>query len=303
MRGKRPANEEMRRIAARQHATISRRQLLGAGFSPAAIDRRVESGVLRRVHRGVYLLGPVVPPLAGDMAAVLACAPAAYLSHRSAANLWSLTPHLPNRFITEVTVVARDPRPRGIRVHSVRSLDATETTTLENIPITTPARTLFDLALRLNPRQLERALAEGIRRNTVRPSALTPLLARYPSRSGAPALRRLLATDPAFTRSEAEERLLTLIREAGLPPPEANSPLGPYEIDFLWRRARLAVEIDGWTFHGDRAAFETDRRRDADLVSWGYRVIRVTWRQLSDAPGAVIARLASALCRSPSPHP
>ena len=74
--------------------------------------------------------------------------------------------------------------------------------------------------------------------------------------------------------------------------------LGPYEVDFLWREQRLVVEVDGFAYHSDRAAFERDRRRDADLAALGYTVVRVTWRQLVDEPAAVVARVAQALARS-----
>jgi hypothetical protein len=285
----------MRRLAARHHGVVTHEQLIAIGFSKDMIHKRVRSGVLRRLHRGVFLLGPVAPPLAPAMAAVLACGERAFLSHGSAGRLQSITPYLPNPRTIEVTVVERDPRPRGVRVHRVRALAPDEITTFQRIPITTPARTLLDLAPQLNPRQLERSLAESLRRRLVRPATLDALLARHPGRPGTPALRRLLESDPAFTRSELEERFLALVRGAGLPDPEANAELGPYEIDCVWREERLAVELDGWDFHSDRAAFEADRRRDAELVARGHRVIRITWRQLRDEPLAVAARLAAAL--------
>jgi very-short-patch-repair endonuclease len=195
----------------------------------------------------------------------------------------------------EVTVIRRDPRPRGVRVHRVRALHPNETTNLKHIPITTPARTLLDLASVLPRRQLEQALAEALRRRLTNPPALHSLLARRSGRPGVPNLRRLLEDDPAFTRSELEERFLALIREAGLHAPEVNTRLGPYEIDFLWPEQRLAVELDGWSWHADRKAFEDDRRRDADLLARGYRVVRVTWRQIADEPIAVVARIAALL--------
>ena len=89
-----------------------------------------------------------------------------------------------------------------------------------------------------------------------------------------------------------------MIRRAELARPEVNARLGPYEIDFIWREERLAVEFDSWQFHSDRKAFEADRRREADLVSWGFRVIRVTWRELEGRPAVVVARIAAALVRS-----
>jgi very-short-patch-repair endonuclease len=110
-------------------------------------------------------------------------------------------------------------------------------------------------------------------------------------------LRALLARDeePAFTRSEAEERFLALIRRADLPAPAVNAEVEGQMVDFVWRRKRVIVEVDGFRFHSTRSAFEHDRRRDAELSAAGYRVLRVTWRQLCDEPLAVIARLVAAL--------
>lgn len=128
------------------------------------------------------------------------------------------------------------------------------------------------------------------------------LIARYPTRRGTAALRRLLtaAVNPAFTRSKPEARCLAVFRAAGLPEPGVNAPFESrsgrsYELDFLWRAAGLAVEFDSYAHHGDREAFEADRRRDADLAASGLTVIRITWRQLESEPEAVVARVALAL--------
>jgi very-short-patch-repair endonuclease len=102
---------------------------------------------------------------------------------------------------------------------------------------------------------------------------------------------------PAFTRSEAEQRFLTLIRKAQLPLPEANVRVGNYEVDFLWRRQALVVEVDGYAFHSSRRRFENDRRRDALLTAGGLNVLRVTWRQVVHEPEAISARVAQALGR------
>ena len=85
------------------------------------------------------------------------------------------------------------------------------------------------------------------------------------------------------------------MRAARLPRPETNVRVAGYEVDFLWRDHKLVVEVDGFAFHATRAAFERDRARDATLQAAGYRVIRLTWRQLTDEPHAVVARLASLL--------
>jgi very-short-patch-repair endonuclease len=102
---------------------------------------------------------------------------------------------------------------------------------------------------------------------------------------------------PAFTRSEAEQRLLRLVRKARLPAPDVNASLHGFEVDFLWRDAALVLEVDGYAFHSGRAAFEQDRRRDAELAARGLTVIRVTWRQLADEPEAVVVRIGQALAR------
>ena len=121
------------------------------------------------------------------------------------------------------------------------------------------------------------------------------LVDRYLARGGTRALRAQLDTRPALTRSEAEERLLALIRAAGLRPPQTNARLGRFEVDFLWRAHRVIIEVDGYAYHADRITFEADRRRDAELAAAGFTVIRVTWRQIVDRPAETIARIAQAL--------
>jgi very-short-patch-repair endonuclease len=100
---------------------------------------------------------------------------------------------------------------------------------------------------------------------------------------------------PAFTRSEAEERLLALARDGRLPKPQANAVVGEYEVDFLWAAQRLVVEVDGYEFHSGRMRFEGDRRRDAELATLGLRVLRVTWSQLTEQSLSVLALIARLL--------
>jgi very-short-patch-repair endonuclease len=100
---------------------------------------------------------------------------------------------------------------------------------------------------------------------------------------------------PPLTRSEAERRFLELVRAAQLPPPEVNVRVGRHEVDFLWREPGVVVEVDGFDFHSSRAAFERDRLRDTELGALGYRVMRVTWRQIVHCPHAMLVRIAQAL--------
>ncbi len=287
-------------LAAEQQGVVTRAQLRGVGIRPDAVDSRVRSRWLRPMQRGVYAIGPIAGPHAGEMAAVLACGEGAVLSHRTAAQLWGLLPHPANQSTVDVTVPAgRRIRRPGVHVHRPPALQRGETTSLKGIPITTPDRTILDIGLAVSPRELEQAVAEAQRRRLANRGALLSLIARHRGRAGTRVLRTLLEDNegPALTRSQAEERLLALLRKAQLPAPDVNVRLGPYEVDFVWREAGLAVEVDGFAFHGDRAAFEADRRRDAELAARGFNVIRVTWRQLVDEPKATLVRIGQALAR------
>jgi very-short-patch-repair endonuclease len=154
-----------------------------------------------------------------------------------------------------------------------------------------------DLAEMGSDRELERATHEAITRRLINARRLLADTERYRGRRGIGRLKKLLegADPPTLTRSEAEERFLALVRAAGLPAPEVNVRVHGHEVDFLWREQRLIVEVDGFQFHSARAAFERDRGRDAELQAAGMRVLRVTWRQVVDAPYATLTNLVRAL--------
>jgi very-short-patch-repair endonuclease len=175
------------------------------------------------------------------------------------------------------------------------------------IPATTAARTLLDLAAIVSPRQLERAFDEADRLQLIdreRLAQLCELRGHRGIRSFRRFATRLLPTTVS-TGSVLEYRFLKLCRDHGLPAPEANVQVAGFEVDALWRRQRLVVELDGHAYHRGRAAFEHDRVRDATLQAAGYRVIRVTYRRLEDDPDGVVAAVARLLSEPglPSPPP
>lgn len=192
-----------------------------------------------------------------------------------------------------------------MRLRRAQSLDTGEVTSHRRMPVTTPTRTLLDLAHVVSTRELERAFEESHVRRLVDRRRLEALLARTPGRHGTAALRALLERQrgPTLTRSEAEERMLALVRAAHLPRPRVNARVKGREVDLLWDAQQLVVEVDGYAYHSSQAAFERDRLRDAELGAAGFRVMRVTWRALVDEPHAVVARLAAALAQLPdAPH-
>ncbi len=254
---------------------------------------------MHRVHRGVYLVGHAVAAEGAlEMAALLSSGRGGVISHRSAARLWKLPSLASWQRPVEVTVPGRDPgRKPGIRTYRVRALDARDVRTVRGMAVTSPSRTVLDLAAILPIEALECALAEARALKLVRDRDVADQLERNRGRKGVAALRRVLDLErgPVITRSAAERRFAALLRAAALPAPEVNVRINRLEVDFLWRRQRVVVEVDGYAYHAGRHAFERDRERDGILVAGGYVVLRLTWQQLISRPEAVIAKIAAAL--------
>jgi predicted transcriptional regulator of viral defense system len=278
------------RLAAHQHGLVTRIQLGELGMSRGAIEHRLRSARLHRVHSGVYAVGYRSPSAhARMMAAVLACGRGAALSHRSAAELWGFGPAWQGA--VEVTVPGQR-QPKGISVRRSTTL-AAHIVACHRIPVTSVARTLVDLAAVLDGARLVRAVNDARIKRLVRLDELAALACSSPGRPTA-GLADVLGLG-APTRSVLEDRFLTFVGAHGLPRPEVNQRVAGHEVDALWREQRLVVELDGRTFHDGPAAFERDRERDADLVAAGYRVMRVTWRRLSTRGDREAERLRALL--------
>jgi very-short-patch-repair endonuclease len=124
---------------------------------------------------------------------------------------------------------------------------------------------------------------------------LAAQLARADGRRGAARLAAIVADGPAPTRSELEDRLLDLSSRHRLPRPRTNTRVGAFEVDFLFPDHRLVVETDGDRYHATRAARRWDATRQARLEAAGYRVLRVTWEQVTAAEAQTADRLRQAL--------
>jgi len=295
MRGKVAPTPDQRlaRLAACQHDVISTQQLRSVGLSDDAIRRRVQSARLHRIHRGVYAVG--TPTLARDgrfMAAVLACGAGAGLSHGSAAWLWEIRTGLLSP--VDVTVPGRGGRKHraGLRIH--RPAGPVELTTRRGIPVTTPTRTLLDLAEILSPRQLERALDEAHHLGLFDRPALDGTVAAHPNRTGAARIKLALrhhTPGSTRTRSRHEEAFLAFCRRHDLPQPILNAEVEGLIVDALFPEQRVIVEIDPWETHSDPDAFATDRARDRTLLAAGHRTARITPSQLDDATAVELRRI------------
>jgi very-short-patch-repair endonuclease len=235
------------------------------------------------------------------MAAVLASGDGAVLSHRSAAEAWDLLPRSGGAIETTRAKGWRDSQ--AVKAHRGR-LGDDEVTIVNRLPVTTVPRTILDLAGVVPRRRLELALNEmEVRRMRDRLS-IPDLLERYPRRRGTAALRALLREEAGtrgVTRSELEERFLATLEHHDLPRPRLNVDLVVYGRNFtadcLWVEQRLIVELDGRAAHDTARAFERDRERDRLLLADGWRVIRLTWRQLRDDEAGVVANLTTPLGR------
>jgi hypothetical protein len=289
-------------LAARQDGVVARAQLVARGIGRDVIDRLVAAGSLIPLYRGVYAVGHRAVGERGFMrAALFAAGAGALLSHATAARGWVLVPAL--TLPVHVIVGARRPRSRaGLIIHA-DEIDPRDRRIRNGLALTSPARTLLDLAGQAPADVVERALREARVLGLVRDGELETAIVRAPRQHrGRSRLEALVSTvGSAPTRSALERTMLRLIEDAGLPRPLVNHRHGRDLVDFTWPEHRVIVEVDGWASHGDKRAFEHDRARDAERQALGDVVLRFTWRQVIEQPVRVVARIAQTLgVRTPS---
>jgi very-short-patch-repair endonuclease len=284
------ADARVAKVAERQHGVVTRRQLEAAGIGSKAITGKVRRGQL---HRGVYAVGHQAPSWQGRwMAAVLACGDGAVLSHHSAAALWELLKPISGSIHVSVPTTHGRKRHSGIHLHRCPSLTPPResspspsypdkeggrgrrllTTHRHRIPVTTIQRTITDLEGTIAPHLLRRAKRQAEHKGI-----------------------HLEGVERRRARSDLEEDFFALVHRHRLPLPETNVKLGRYEVDFLWREARLIVETDSYLYHRGSISFEDDYKRDFDLRSAGYTVVRFNDVQIEEEPGPVAALIDAEL--------
>jgi very-short-patch-repair endonuclease len=287
------------RIAARQRTLVTSDQLAACGFGRDAVAYRVRAGRLHVVFTGVYSVSSgELPPLARELAALMACRKGSLLSHRSAASVWGMRKTAPAQ--VEVSVVGRECKSRrGIRVHRVRAIERRELRREQGLWVSSPARAVLEVAAVGTRDELVDVIDAGLALRRFTSVELKAVLARNRGRRGAARLAEVLGdeTAVAISRSRAEKALLRLIRDARLPLPETSVPFGRFEADFVWRKERLIVELDSATYHSGPGVFQRDREKDLVFRGAGYDVLRPTRWHVVYEPARVLVLLAQALAR------
>jgi len=286
-------------IAAQHDGLVARWQMRAAGLHDRTLEGRARRGSMRRLHPGVYLNGCGEPTLRQRLrAALLYVGEDGVLSHLSAAALLGLAPA--GECASAVSVTVRQARARsrpGITVHRSRTLMDADIRTRQGLRVTSATRTLFDLAAAETQHTLEAVFTEAIAHGLTSAAEIRRRALAAPSTKGVGRVIQLLELEQenGYTRSQAERLLRALLKPSGLSMPRFNVLTEGHLADCRWDAQRLILFVDGFRTHGQRAAFEADRRCDQELVAAGWRVIRVTWRQLTGEPLAVLAHIAQAL--------
>jgi very-short-patch-repair endonuclease len=289
-------DRELAEWASERDGVASRKELLGLGFGRGAIRSHLANGQLHVIHHGVYAVGHRAISRRGYLrAALLACGEKSVLSHRTAADLWGISP-TSSRLI-EITGPTRRRGHQGLRYCQSR-LHPDDIAEVEGFPVTSIARTLLDLAGIVHRGRVERALERAVRLRLFDLTKTRETIERNRGKKGCKLLTSVIASfDPATTdtRSGKERQFLRLIRNHKLPKPLLNTMVEGLEVDAFWPAHKLIVEIDTYATHGSQKAFHRDRERDAILFAAGHRVLRITDVQLDYEPQLVAQRVGAAL--------
>lgn len=295
-------------LASEQDGVIGRRQLIAAGIAAHQVDSRVQNRLLKKLYAGVYSFGHDRLTLEGrQQAAVMAGGPNAVLSHRTAASALGLLP--PSRKLEVIRSSSPDrhrPPPEhasrsihpGLTIHRTRSLSRHEIWTRRGIRMTSPVRTIINLAERESPKTLDTAIRRGVANEILDIAALTRAVERCRGRKGIRKLRKVIAQwDPGTLRARSglELTMPELCRNQGIPPPLINDFRCGYEVDFQWKGSDVIVESDGYAYHRSRADLHRDYRKMLDLTAAGLTVCRVDEEMIQDEAAGFGAKLRKLL--------
>lgn len=291
----------MMEIVESQHGVLARWQARSAGVSRAVVASQVRRGVLEALSpRVLRLVGAPRTARQHQMAGVLDAGPGAVASHSTAATLWGI-PGFGGRHPEVSRLRGTTRRPVTLAsVHEPRLLPCAHVSVVDAIPVTTPERTLCDLAACVRLARLERAADSAL---AARVADLSRLWLTFDDlaatgRPGRARMGRVLGDrPPGYTapESELEARFMALVAGAGLEQPHRQVEVGGADwvgrVDFLFRHSQLVVEVDGQLAHSSLLDRQADARRDAALRAAGFDVLRFGWADVVLHPRATVGIL------------
>lgn len=302
---------ELFQFAAAHGGLVTRPQALEMNVAPAIQARLCSAGVLVRVHPGVYRVNGHPFSFASQArAAFLAVETNAWLSHRTAAALWKLLPEPGAVGVGDAPPIELV-RPRkaytdhaGLLIRRAALLHGDHVTELDGVPLTSPARTVLDLAQVFGSVRLERIMDDALRFTTCTSARLARLCDELRSRRhpwlgiAMPLIAARLEKPP--TDSTLEDRMAELFEAAGLPTPQRRVELSDEQgrigqVDFYFVEGALVLEADSEQWHGQRSDRRTDAARDRRLERSGRRVVRFTWLDVKDRPDSVVGTVRDLL--------
>lgn len=290
-------------LASQQFGVLSRHQLHARGVSVHQLHRALESGMLQRVYSGAFRIGGS-PSTWEQMlkAAELSAGPEAGVSHRAAASLWEIQSCNPRP--VEIAT-HRKLRPRDFTVFRTFCLGPNELVQHLGFTVTDPVRTLLDLGKLQSPQKLERALENALRTELVTWDGFESRFQEW-RRSGRNGVSRwevvlsARAAELQVTESEFETLLSQIIERHGLPAPKRQVSIMDGDLfvkrpDFVYERAKVALEADSLTWHFGRDAWHRDLETNNRLSAMGWLVLRFTWDDVTRRPGWVAATIRNVL--------
>ncbi len=293
-------------VAARQHGVLTLKQLRDAGLSRSQIATLVDRSFLERCGNCVFVV--TASPATWRRRVAVGCShagPHAVASHRSAAALWSLDGFRPGM----VEVMVRRGRRHvvtGVRIHEANHLPDHHLGVIDGIPVTSPARTVVDMARFLAPRRLGALADDAVRRRLSSYRELLAVHLELPVRGRRRSRRAgsMLAHRPGgsgVSGSPLEDIVFELLVKAGLPAPQRqlriDIPDDVLRVDMAWAESRVAIECDGYQFHGSPTARSRDDARRNQLQAQGWRVLAVTWTMAKESPDQVVEQAGRLLFR------
>lgn len=289
--------ERIRAVAASQHGLVYRPQLLSLEVSSHEVARRLATGRIEQLHPGVYYLDSVPATWkTAVLAGAIAAGPDALVSHRTAALLWDLDAVF-GRMIEVTVPFNEEPEPEGVILHRTRRVNPASV--IHGIPITSPEKSLLDLAGFVPERVLQKAARSAVRKGVTTPGKMDEAIGLYGGRGvkGTRAFRRVVAfvaDDQSASVSEIDLRLIVM--DAPVPTPvqqlQVKLPDGSHAYpDFAWPDRMRIVEADGFEAHGTPEQLQHDLRRQNQLMDLGWEIRRFTATDIREKPDEVRAEI------------